>query len=396
MSIKKIHQPVLPVLSLTKAWGRSGRPSGARGAGPVGPSIEGRRLLRPRLKRTVDAVESAAGDIYILRPGEGSDLVIEQPDATARRLLAALDGSRTAAELDREFGAERARGALADLAEAALLEDAADDELTPAAARARFDRQLRYFADVGSDSIPAAEYHRRIRTARVALLGVGGLGSWAAYALACCGVGELVLVDGDRVEESNFNRQILYRERDIGRVKVEAAAEALDAFNSDCELTPVARRLEGVDAIAEVIDGADFVVNAADWPAHDIERWTNAACFAAGLPFITMSHAPPVARVGPMYVPGRTGCYACQEESYRATHPLYDELVEQHRGRPSPAPTLGPVCAFIGGQVALEGLPPAPALSPPATLGVAHIYDLRTMEVTREEVPRLPDCPVCG
>jgi molybdopterin/thiamine biosynthesis adenylyltransferase len=353
-------------------------------------------LLRPRLKRTVDTVESAAGDIYILRPGEGSDLVIEQPDATARRLLAALDGSRTAAELDREFGAERARGALADLAEAALLEDAADDDLTPAAERARFDRQLRYFADLASDSIPAAEYHRRIRTARVALLGVGGLGSWAAYALACCGVGELVLVDGDRVEESNFNRQILYRERDVGRVKVEAAAEALGAFNSACGLTPVARRLEGVDAIAEVIDGADIVVNAADWPAHDIERWTNAACFAAGLPFITMSHAPPVARVGPMYVPDQTGCYACQEEAYRATHPLYDELVEQHRGRPSPAPTLGPVCAFIGGQVALEVLHQVTGLLAPATLGAAHIYDLRTMAVTREAVPKLPSCPVCG
>jgi bacteriocin biosynthesis cyclodehydratase domain-containing protein len=352
-------------------------------------------VLRPRLKRSVDTVESAAGDIYILRPGAGSDLVIEQPDEIARGLLAALDGSLSAAELEREFGDERVRSALADLAGAALLEDAADDELTPAPDRERYDRQLRYFADLGAE-VPASEYHRRIRTARVALLGVGGLGSWAAYALACCGVGELVLVDGDRVEESNFNRQILYRERDIGRSKVEAAAEALAEFNSACALTPIPRRLEGITAIAEVIEGADFVVNAADWPAHDIERWTNSACFAAGLPFITMSHAPPVARVGPLYAPGETGCYACQEEAYRATHPLYDELVEQHRGRPSPAPTLGPVCGFIGGQVALEVLHHVTGLVAPATLGAAHIYDLRTMQVTREPVPRLPGCPVCA
>ena len=353
-------------------------------------------MLRPRLKRTVDTVESAAGDIYILRPGADSDLVIEQPDRTARRLLAALDGTRSAAELEREFGGERVRSALDDLAGAALLEDAADDDLVSARDRRRYDRQLRYFADLASAGSTASEYQRRIRTARVALLGVGGLGSWAAYALACCGVGELVLVDGDRVEESNFNRQILYRERDIGRLKVEAAAEALAEFNSACELAPVSRRLEAVEAIAEVIEGADFVVNAADWPAHDIERWTNAACVAAGLPFITMSHAPPVARVGPLYVPGVTGCYACQEDAYRASHPLYDELVEQHRGRPSPAPTLGPVCGFIGGQVALEVLHHVTGLCRPATLGAAHIYDLRTMEVTREAVPRLPGCPVCA
>ena len=102
-------------------------------------------LLRPRLKRTVDAVESAAGDIYILRPGADSDLVIEQPDRIARGLLAALDGTRSAAELEREFGGERVRSALEDLAGAALLEDAADDELVSARERERYDRQLRYF-----------------------------------------------------------------------------------------------------------------------------------------------------------------------------------------------------------------------------------------------------------
>jgi bacteriocin biosynthesis cyclodehydratase domain-containing protein len=341
-------------------------------------------------------VESAAGDIYILRPGADSDLVIERPDPEARDLLEALDGSRSAAELEDRFGVERVRSALADLGAASLLEDAADDERTPPRDRSRYDRQLRYFSDLARDSTPASEYHRRLREARVALLGVGGLGSWAAYALVCCGVGAITLVDGDRVEESNFNRQILYRECDIGRLKVEAAAEALAAFDSACELAAIPRRLESVADIRAVIDGAGFVVNAADWPAHDIERWTNAACVDAGVPFITMSHSPPVARVGPTYLPGRTGCYACQEAVYRESHPLYDELVEQHRGRPSPAPTLGPVCAFIGGQVALETLHQLTGLCPPATLGAAWVYDLRTMQVTREPVPRRDDCGICG
>ena len=353
-------------------------------------------MHRPRLKRTLDTVESAAGDIYILRPGAGSDLVIEQPDRTARGLLEALDGSRSIDQLERDFGRERVRSALADLAEVSLLEDAADDERTPPRDRARYDRQLRYFSDLAPGSTPPSEYQRRLSQARVAMLGLGGLGSWAAYALACCGVGELVLVDGDLVEESNFNRQILYREHDVGRLKTDAAAEALAAFNSACRLTAVPRRLEGVDAVRDVVEGADLVVNGADWPAHDIERWVNAACFAAGLPFITMSHSPPVARVGPLYVPGKTGCYACQESVYRDGHPLYDELVEQRRGRPSPAPTLGPVCAFVGGQVALETLHHVTGLCPPATLGAAHIYDLRTMQVTREAVPRLATCAVCG
>lgn len=353
-------------------------------------------MRRPRLKRTRETVLTAAGDIYLLRPGEDADLVIEQPDAATRGLLAALDGRRSAAELEHEFGAGRVGDALRQLSALGLLDDAADDERVSPRERARYDRQLRYFSDVSVGPLPPSEHQRRLREARVLILGVGGLGSWASYALACCGVGELVLLDGDLVEESNFNRQILYRERDIGRRKADAAADALAEFNSSCRLTPVARRLESADAVRELAEGADFVVNGADWPAHDIERWVNEACFDVGVPFITMSHSPPVARVGPLYVPGTTGCFNCQEQTYREAFPLYDELVEQRRGRPSEAATLGPVCAFIGGQVALETLHQLTGLVAPASLGVAYVYDLRTMAVSREPVPQVAGCAVCG
>jgi bacteriocin biosynthesis cyclodehydratase domain-containing protein len=353
-------------------------------------------MERPRIKRTLELLTSASGDVYILRPAEEDDLRIEQPDETARALLGALDGTRTLEELERDFGSERTRRALGDLDELGLVDDAADDGDVPATVRARYDRQLRYFGDLASGGETASGCQRRLDEARVAVLGVGGLGSWASYALACCGVGELVLVDGDRVEESNLNRQILYCERDLGRRKVDAAADALSAFNSSCRLETVARRLDGVEAVRRVADGAHFVVSGADWPAHDIERWVNAACFELGVPFISMSHSPPVARVGPLYVPGETGCFECQEMTYRERFPLYDELVEQRRGRPSQAATLGPVCAFVGGQVALETVHQITGVCAPATLGRAHIYDLRTMTVTHEDVPRVPGCPVCG
>ena len=353
-------------------------------------------MKRPRLKRTREKLTTPSGDIYILRPGEDTDLVIEQPDELTRSLMEALDGSRTAAELEHAFGATKVADGLRQLSALGLLDDASDDERVTPGEQARYDRQLRYFSDVGKDSVLPSEHQRRLREARVLVLGLGGLGSWASYALLCCGVGELVLLDGDDVEESNFNRQILYRERDIGRPKAEAAVEALAEFNSTCRLTAVERRLESADAVREVAEGVDFVVNGADWPAHDIERWVNAACFDADVPFITMSHSPPVARVGPLYVPGTTGCFACQERTYRDAFPLYDELVDQRRGRPSEAATLGPVCAFIGGQVALETLHHLTGLFPPASLGMSYVYDLRTMEVTREPVPRVAGCEICG
>jgi bacteriocin biosynthesis cyclodehydratase domain-containing protein len=352
-------------------------------------------LRRPRIKRTTEEIETPDGDVYLLRPSAENDIRIEQPDAEERRLLAAVDGERTLEQLREEFGAKEVDDLMAQLQELEVVEDAADDELVPAAELERFDRQLRYFSDIGGEVTPS-ECQQKLREAKVAVLGVGGLGGWSAWALACTGVGEMWLIDGDRVEVSNLNRQILYTEADVGLLKVECAAARLRAFNSAATITTAARRLEGEEDIAEFIDDADVVIDAADWPAHEIERWCNSACFAAGIPYITMSHFPPIARVGPLYVPGKTGCFVCQEIGYRREYPLFDVAVEQRRAKPSPAATLGPACGLIGGQVAMEVMHLLTGLSRPAAQGVAHITDLRTMEVKREPVTPEPECPICG
>jgi bacteriocin biosynthesis cyclodehydratase domain-containing protein len=353
-------------------------------------------LRRPRIKRTTETIESPEGDLYLLRPSADSDVRIEQPEEKDRRLLAALDGQHSLEELREEFGEEAVGDLISQLSELEIVEDAADDELLAAGELARFDRQLRYFSDIGGAGTTPSECQRRLREARIAVLGVGGLGAWAAWSLACCGVGEMWLVDGDRVEISNLNRQILYTEADLGLLKAEVAAARLRAFNPAMTVTAEARRLGSQAEIAEFIAGSDVVVDAADWPAHDIERWCNAACFEAGIPYITMSHFPPIARVGPLYVPGQTGCYVCQEAGYRREYPLFDVAVEQRRAQPSPAATLGPACGLIGGQVGMEILHLLTGLAEPSTLGVAQIYDLRTMEVKREDVVPEPGCPVCG
>jgi bacteriocin biosynthesis cyclodehydratase domain-containing protein len=353
-------------------------------------------VLRPRIKRTTESIGSPEGDVYLMRPSADSDIRIEKPDEEERQLLESLDGEHTLEQLGEKFGEEAVADLISQLQELEIVEDAADDDLVPAAELARFDRQLRYFSDIGSQSLTPSECQRRLREAKVAVLGVGGLGGSAALWLASIGVGEMWLIDGDRVEASNLNRQVLFTEAEIGLLKVEAATARLRSFNSGMRITSTARRLESEAEIAEFIAGADVVIDAADWPAHDIERWCNSACFEAGIPYITMSHFPPIARVGPLYVPGQTGCFACQETAYRREYPLFDVAVEQRRAKASPAATLGPACGLIGGQVALDVMHLLTGLAEPSTLGMSHIFDLRTMEVDREPVVAEPGCPVCG
>lgn len=350
---------------------------------------------RPRLKRTTEQFQAPSGDLYLRRPSETADIRIKDPSPPLRQLLDAMDGTRTRRELDQEFGVDLVSELIVQLAEMGLGEDAADDDLIDPQTRARFDRQLRYFSDVSAEQTPS-QCQGKLEDARVAVLGVGGLGGWSALTLACCGVGEMLLVDFDTVDVSNLNRQILYGEGDIGQPKVGLAAERLGSFNSAIKIETHEVRLDSEAAVAAAIEGYSLVVNAVDWPAHDIELWVNSACFAAGIPYIAMSHYPPIARVGPLYVPGETGCYSCQEIAYKRSYPLYDAVVEQQRAQPSPAATLGAACALISGQVALDVMHFLTGLATPSSLGVSHIYDLRTMAVKKEQVVREQDCPVCA
>jgi bacteriocin biosynthesis cyclodehydratase domain-containing protein len=297
--------------------------------------------------------------------------------------------------LNHEFGEEQVEDLISQISELGLGEDASDDERIAPETLERFDRQMRYFSDV-STGLPPSQCQRKLGDARIAVLGIGGLGGWSALAIACCGVGEMLLVDFDTVELSNLNRQILFGEPDLGRQKAEVAAERLGTFYSGMQIDTSEARLDSEARVAAAIDGYDLVINAVDWPAHDIELWVNSACFRASVPYISMSHYPPIARVGPLYIPGETGCYSCQEIGYKRSYPLYEVAVEQQRAKPSPAATLGAACALISGQVALDVMHHLTGLARPSTLGVSHLYDLRTMEVEREPVVSEPTCEVCG
>lgn len=355
---------------------------------------------RLRLKPSIEFLAASTGEIYLLRGHE--DFVIEAPPTHAIALLEQLDGScgsdalaARLGDLGHDVTASEVQGTLRSLDALGLVEDACDDPLHPAIAE-RYEGQLRYFSDLAAPGARRAEFQERLGDATVVLLGLGGLGSWAALALACCGIGRLRAVDGDVVETGNLNRQVLYRERDVGTAKVHAATATLRAFNSALAYEPVHQRLEGRRDVEEVIAGADFVIDVADWPPGVIERWVNAACFELGIPFLTMSQHPPLIRMGPCYVPGITGCYLCQEAQLRAQSPLFDEVARYRATHQSGAATFGPACGLLGSHAALDAVHQISGVCPPASLGAALMVDLRTLAVTRTDVPRRADCEVCG
>ena len=326
-----------------------------------------------------------------MRAGD-DDLVIRDADAVDRALLELLAGeARTEEELAALLPVERAalRDKLAALDRVDVLAAGAETPLAPELG-ARQARQLPYLAELGD---PGA-LQRRLCAAHVVALGCGGLGTWTIAALACAGVRRFTVVDDDAVELSNLNRQILYGVADLGTPKVEATARWLAGLDPEIDVTPRRARIDGRDALDDLVAGADVVVLAADQPPFEIARWTSDACFAAGVPFATAGQLPPVLKVGPLYVPGATGCFRCHEQGLRDGGSLYDAYVARARTAPGRGATLGPTSGVVGAMLAME-LVHFLCGRAPAILGAALIVDVRGYAVRREKIERDATCPIC-
>ncbi|HEV2814735.1 MAG TPA: TOMM precursor leader peptide-binding protein, partial [Solirubrobacteraceae bacterium] len=228
------------------------------------------------------------------------------------------------------------------------------------------------------------------------IVGCGALGSWTAAGLACAGVGRLVLVDDDTVELSNLNRQLLFRRSDVGRLKVEAAADALLGFDPGIEVVGFARRVRGEADVEEVAGEADLIVATADDPPYAMERWVNAVALRRGIPHVSASQFPPYVRVGPLIRPGITGCVNCQHVEGRRTYPDFDALIRYRETHRRSATALGPLAALVGSVLSADTVHLLTGLATPATSGTAIVIDSRDLSMDKERVERDPDCELCA
>ena len=385
-----------------QATGHVGRGvrQGRLARGQLPPRALATRGGRPRLRRSIERFPASDGTLYLLQGGDGDALALPDLPDRQRALLAGLDGSRTLdglTALHPELTADEVTGTLEQLGELGLIEDAAaDSDWLSASDQDRYDRQLEYFGGLGGGQVARGACQARLREARVVVIGLGGLGAWALWALAAAGVGHLVGVDGDVVERSNLNRQTLYREQDVGQPKALAAARTIAAFNSGISFEPIPRRLESAGEVAALVRGADFVIEAADWPPYRLSRWVNASCAEAGVPHVGASQFPPLVRVGPTFVPGRRGCLDCLEQSARRRDPLFDELADWRQEADTLAATCAPACALIGAVLSGDVIHHLTGLAEPATLGASLLFDIRTFERRRQPVEPVPDCRICA
>ncbi len=239
----------------------------------------------------------------------------------------------------------------------------------------RYSRHI-ILEDVG----PAGQ--ERLLASRILIIGAGGLGAPAALYLAAAGVGTIGIADGDTVDLSNLQRQVIHHTADLGRAKVASAAAKMAAINPDVTVRTYRERVEAANALAVIAD-YDFVIDGTDNFAAKF--LINDACVLGRKPF---SHAGILRFDGQLMtvLPGASACYRCV---FNAPPP--PDAVPSC----SQAGVLGVVAGVIGCLQASEAL--KYLLGRGQLISDALLtWNALRMDFRKVKVRRNPSCPVCA
>ncbi|MBI4985525.1 MAG: molybdopterin-synthase adenylyltransferase MoeB [Rhodocyclales bacterium] len=227
------------------------------------------------------------------------------------------------------------------------------------------------------------EGQEKLLAARVLVIGAGGLGSPAAYYLASAGIGTLVIADGDRVDLTNLQRQILHSTAALGWPKAESGARTLAGINPECRVVAITERLEGARLDAEVAQ-ADVVLDCCDNFAtrHAVNR----AC---------VKHKVPLVSGAAIRFDGQIAVFDKRNPAAPCYHCLFPESQDVEEMRCAVMGVFAPLTGIVGTVQAAEAL--KVLIGCGETLaGRLLLLDGLGMEWRSISVPRDAGCAVCG
>jgi len=186
----------------------------------------------------------------------------------------------------------------------------------------RYYKQILFLDELTNSQKETLELQKRITNSKIAVFGIGGIGTWIVNGLYQIGVGEIRIVDSDVVEETNLNRQLFFDSRDVGSYKVDVIKEKL----RDVNITSFKRRIEPQQNLEDIISDCNFLVNCADSPSIEettriIDRYASkkeiAYCIAGG-------YNLHLGMVGPIIIPKVTKTFDNFLEYQKRMDPLKD------------------------------------------------------------------------
>ena len=324
---------------------------------------------------------------------------IDDIDGSIYQLINSLDGITSIDEIAvaLQTPIEEVSDAIDSLNSLGYIEDGKVPVTYSQIEQERYRSNLNYFSGYSHLGLSKYEIQDKLRNKKVAILGLGG-GCLVASYLAGLGVGEIIGLDFDTVERSNLNRQFLYNEEDIGRLKSEVAKERIQKINPDVKITSYNLEISCYEDLLPILSGADVVISMIDQPAYTSTRWVNAACVKLQIPYYSGGVNHQHIKLERSLVSMEEPCYDCKlihmirsnPDSLSRLRTFYNSIMSNVNTG------FAPNISLLTGLITLDITKLLTSISPLSKPIIDFNITTLALEQWEQVAPKLPNCPTCS
>ncbi|MCS5504087.1 MULTISPECIES: HesA/MoeB/ThiF family protein [unclassified Lysinibacillus] len=251
-----------------------------------------------------------------------------------------------------------------------------------------------YYTDIYKSSY---DMQKKIKDSHVLILGLGGAIQDVAT-LASLGVGKITGLDFDTVERSNLNRQYIYKEDDIGKLKTEAAKQRIKEINSDIELNIINKKITSSEDILPLLSNVDLVISGIDSPGIISSRWVNFACVNKRVPAIFSGINGNKILINKLSGSGE-GCFDCFLMNCLKNDPIFKYQLNTLYGYTfeKKNTAIAPTVSILSGFITVEVMKHLLNLENQMRAGYMYQFDVNGLTMNSDyHWEKSNECPTCG
>lgn len=351
-----------------------------------------------KLRASVSVVERPNNVIEFFKTNSREQVMIKA-NPIIKTFLAELDGSFTLSDYIKrnklEDIGDQLREFVVFLKSKGILSNSSNSSLEEYESHRRV---IHFIEDYSQSDEHLVQMWENIRNSKVVIIGLGAVGTWVATNLVQSGVGNIVLIDNDKVELSNIHRQTGYKETDIGELKTKALKARLHHLKSSVVIDTVDAYLDENLLETLSIEDSDLIINCSDYPNVDTTTlWVGEYGMQYNIPHIVGGgYNMHLSLIGQTILPYETACVKCFEEQLKKINNIDPTSVRKLAVKNRKIGSFGPMCALIASIVGMEAIKVLTKEITPANVNRRGEFNIYSMMMDYHYFDKLENCSWCG
>jgi molybdopterin/thiamine biosynthesis adenylyltransferase/uncharacterized protein (DUF433 family) len=354
--------------------------------------------MNPKLSSTVSVVKVNDNILEFFKSNTRQQVRIKVEDDTILNIVLSLDGEKSLEELATEYDIEKEdmEHLIVYLSNNGILDNVQNK--SDFCDYVKFRRIIHFISEYSTSHMQLVEMWNNIINSTVLIIGLGAVGTWVACNLAQSGVRNIILMDADKVDETNLHRQYGYYPSDVGQYKVDVLEKRLKEYNNDIIVENKKIYLD--DAVLNCFDEykLDLIINCADKPNVDTTSlWVGEYSMKRGIPHIIGGgYNLHLSLIGQTVLPFKTACVKCFQKTLDEENTIDSNIVKKLQVKNRKVGSFAPMCSLIASMVGMEAIKILSKNIEPANVNRRGEFDIYSMDIKYKSYEKRDDCEWCG